>query len=271
MLPSRYRPAVAILLPGSGSDHVFVASAFAQPLASLGIHLVAPPPLPGSTVVSAMWHALDSAAGVGGAAVLVGGVSLGAHVATSWAARNPDRCAGLLLALPGWLGPAHSMRADAAPAAAAARASAAAVRRDGVDRTLAEVRATVRQRWLADELDRAWRGYGAGLADSLDAAAASAAPTAQELSRLWLPAGIAALSDDPLHPHDVAEQWRNAMPRAAVVTTSLRAMGHDRATLGRAALLAWLRAAHRRPAVPHTPAEPARKGTTAPWFPAARR
>lgn len=230
-----------MLLPGSGSDHVFVVSAFGFPLSALGIRLVAPPPEPGGAVVSAMWHALDSAveeSGADGAGLLVGGISLGAHVAAGWAAGNPGRCAGLLLALPAWLGPA-----DAAPAAGAARASANAVRRDGLPRTLAAMRAAVPQRWLADELDRAWRSYGDGLADALDAAAASAAPTAAQLRRLTMPAGIAALADDPLHPRAVAERWRRALPSAAVVTTSLDAVGRDRATLGRATVLAWLRAA----------------------------
>jgi pimeloyl-ACP methyl ester carboxylesterase len=231
------RPAVAVLLPGSGSDHVFVAAAFAQPLAMLGIRLIAPPPVAGSDVVRAMRRALRATIdGVSGGA-LVGGVSLGAHVAAGWAARNPGRCAGLLLALPAWLGPPAG-----APAAVAAQASADAVRRDGVGRTLAEVRATAGQRWLADELDRAWRGYGDALADSLAAAAATTAPSTDELRRLTVPAGIVALSDDPLHPHAVARLWADALPRAAVVTTSLRAVGRDRATLGRAAVLGWLRA-----------------------------
>ena len=33
--------------------------------------------------------------------VLVGGISFGAHLAAEWAVRNPSRCAGLVLALPG--------------------------------------------------------------------------------------------------------------------------------------------------------------------------
>lgn len=252
MQDSPGRPAVAVLLPGSGSDHLFVASAFAQPLAMLGIRLIAPPPVAGSGVVHALDDALCLAAqehadgNPGG--VLVGGVSLGAHVAAGWAVRNPGRCAGLLLALPGWLGSPAG-----APAALAALASADAVRRDGLDRTLAQVRATIgstpSQRWLADELDRAWRGYGDALADSLRAAAAATAPTADELRGLAPPAGIVALSDDPLHPATVAQQWADALPRAAVVTTCLRAVGRDRAALGRAAVLAWLRAAHAEPDV----------------------
>ena len=228
-----------MLLPGSGSDHVFVASAFAQPLAACGVRLVAPPPVAGRGVVDAMWRALDAATGEHGTNLLVGGVSLGAHVAATWAARHPGRCAGLLIALPGWVGPPGY-----APAAVAARASADAVRRDGLEATLTAVRTTAGPRWVADELDRAWRGYGSALAESLHAAAATPAPTTGELRRLALPAGVAALADDPLHPRAVARRWADALPRAALVTTSLNAMGLDRATLGRAAVLAWLRAVH---------------------------
>jgi pimeloyl-ACP methyl ester carboxylesterase len=227
-----------VLLAGSGSDHVFVTAVFAQPLAALGIRLVAAPPAAGAGVVEDMWRSLDSAADPG---TLVGGISLGAHLAARWAAANPGGCAGLLLALPGWVGaPGGPV---AAPAAAAALASAAAVRRDGVPGALAAVHASAPARWVAAELDRAWRAHGEHLADALRVAAATPGPTPEELGGLALPAGVAALTDDPLHPHAVAARWTAAMPRAALVTTTLAAVGRDRSALGRAAVLAWLRAA----------------------------
>ena len=242
MRDSPVRPTVAALLPGSGSDHVFVTAVFAQPLAALGIRLVAAPPAAGASVVEGMRRSLDS---VGDPRALVGGISLGAQVAARWAAANPGGCAGLLLALPGWTGvPAGPV---APPAAAAALASAAAVRRDGVPRTLAAVRASAPVRWVAEELDRAWRAHGDHLADALQAAAAAPGPTPAELGRLAAPAGVAALADDPLHPHAVAAHWATAIPRAALVTTTLAALGRDRAALGRAAVLAWLRAAFTHP------------------------
>ncbi len=188
-----------MLLPGTASDDVFVTAVFAQPLAYLGIRLVTPPPTPGAGVVDAMTAALDAAPA--GAGLLVGGVSLGAHVAAAWAVRHPGRVAGLLLAMPAWRG---EPRPDT-PAALTARASAAAVRAVGLDPTLAEVRAGA-PRWLADELDRAWRGHGAGLADTLDAASGTPAPPADELRGLTVPAGIAAAADDPVHPLAVARR-----------------------------------------------------------------
>jgi pimeloyl-ACP methyl ester carboxylesterase len=235
------RPAVSVLLPGTGSDEAFVTAVFERPLAAFGIRLHAPPPRPGPDLVESMFDALDTALADTALAaehpVLVGGISLGAHVAARWAVRYPGRCAGLLLALPAWVG-----EPGGAAAAVTAAASADAIHRDGLDRTLAAARAGA-PRWVADELDRAWRGHGAALADSLLAASRAAAPSLDELGGLHLPAGLAAVVDDPLHPPEVASRWATALPNACVVTTTLAATGRDRAALGRAAVLAWLRAA----------------------------
>jgi pimeloyl-ACP methyl ester carboxylesterase len=232
-----------VLLPGTASDHVFVADAFAGPLASHGIRLVAPPPVPGAGVVDGMLAALDAAARQPHG-LLVGGVSLGGHVAASWAVRNRDRVAGLLVALPGWLGePGPS-----APGAVAARASAAAVRGSGLDATLDGVRAATPP-WLAGELDRAWRAHGVDLADTMDTAAGTVAPTAEQLRTLTVPAGVVGATDDPVHPYPVARSWCAALPNAALVGTTLAAIGEDRTALGRAVLVAWLRAVPADPAV----------------------
>ncbi|WP_246366991.1 alpha/beta fold hydrolase [Kibdelosporangium persicum] len=197
----------------------------------MGIRLVAPPPQPGKALAEAYMQALDAAAAE---PVLAGGISLGAHLAAEWALRNPERCAGLLLALPAWNG----SPADA-PAAVSARVSAQAVREHGVDVTLAAVDA---DSWLVTELDRAWRRAGPGLADSLDVAATRPAPELADLARLSVPAGIATCSDDPVHPIEVADRWASTIPHARLCTTTLRALGEDRESLGRAAVLAWLRA-----------------------------
>ncbi|MGQ0479540.1 MAG: alpha/beta hydrolase [Pseudonocardia sp.] len=234
-----------VLLPGSGSDEVFVTAAFHRPLAALGWRLVAPRPVAGSGVVAGYRVALDAAADAcvdpdGDAVPLVGGVSLGAHVAARWAADRAARGlpgpAGLLLAMPAWTG-----RPDGAPAAVAARSTARALRRDGVAATAADARAGT-PRWLGDELTRAWSRHGNGLADSMAAAAAESGPTAADLARLRVPVGIVGLTDDPVHPVEVASAWRALAPCAALITTSLAATGRDPETLGRAAALAWLRA-----------------------------
>jgi len=228
-------PRTAIMLPGTGSDDVFVRAVFEIPLAAVGIRLVAPPPVPGSTLAEAALEALSTSAFA--APVLVGGVSFGAHLAAEWAVRNPDRCAGLLLALPAWHGPP-----GAAPASLSASLSAAQVHSLGVAGALA---AGDLPEWLSTELGRAWRGYGPKLADSLLAAAGRAAPTLAELAGVAVPAGLAACVDDPIHPAAEATTWADALPRASVCTTRLAVVGLDPESLGRAAVLAWLRAGGR--------------------------
>jgi hypothetical protein len=242
--PSAER-SVAVVLPGSGSDEVLVRAAFAEPLRAVGVALHAVEPRRGADVVAGYRADLDSALDRAldeGRQLLVGGVSLGAHVAAAWAAERLPvagaRLAGLLLALPAWTGPPGD-----APAALAARATAALVRAGGVDAAVTAARAGSPP-WLAAELARAWAGYGAGLADALDAAAREPAPDAPVLRSLTAPAGIAALADDPVHPLAVAEHWRRNLPRAERCRATLAAFGADPAVLGRAAVLGWLRAAH---------------------------
>ncbi|WP_367115286.1 alpha/beta fold hydrolase [Actinophytocola sp.] len=207
---------------------------FDIPLAAVGIRTVAPAPVPGPALASSALAAVSSSATE---PVLVGGISFGAHLAAEWAVRNPARCAGLVLALPAWHGSPGS-----APASLSARLSASQVRSLGVAGALA---AAEMPPWLADELGRAWRGYGGGLADSLEVAASRAAPTFAELETLDVPVGIAACADDPIHPAGEAREWAAALPRAAVCSTRLAVVGTDPEALGRAAVLAWLRAGGR--------------------------
>ncbi|MFD1150647.1 alpha/beta fold hydrolase [Saccharothrix hoggarensis] len=213
-----------VLLPGTASDEVFVASVFAGPLDEAGFSLVAPP----SRGVREHFEALDAA--WGGTPVVVGGVSLGAHVAATWAVRHPERCAGVLVTLPAWNGPA-----DGAPAALATSASASVVESAGVETALTGV-----DGWLGAELRRAWPRYGSRLAAALREAAGTASPTLAELGGLTAPVGVAAWTDDPVHPFEVARKWVEAIPRAALRTTTVAAVGADREALGRAALAAFL-------------------------------
>lgn len=222
------------MLPGTGSDDVFVRSVFEIPLAAVGVRTVAPAPVPGPRLAEAHLAALDRAARE--EPVLAGGISFGAHLAAEWAVRNPERCAGLVLALPGWHGPP-----DDAPAAASALLSAGEVRRLGVAGALAGVAASAPP-WIAEELCRAWPRYGDALAGSLELAACRAAPTLRELAALRVPVGIAACADDPIHPAVTAGEWAGALPRAAVRSTRLEVVGVDPEALGRAAVLAWVQA-----------------------------
>jgi pimeloyl-ACP methyl ester carboxylesterase len=223
----------AVLLPGTGSDEVFVGSVFAGPLAAAGVELVAPAPPLGDKLAVGLLTTIDSVADEHDRPLLVGGISFGAHLAAEWAVRNQDRCAGLLLALPAWHG-----RPCAAPASLAAKASAELVEHEGLEVALRLSVGGVAP-WLADELTRAWRRHGAGLAAALRVAADHPAPALDDLRSLDIPVGIAACADDPVHPPAVAHAWAAALPRASVHETTLDALGADRESLGRAAVAAW--------------------------------
>ncbi|WP_219417212.1 alpha/beta hydrolase [Pseudonocardia nigra] len=231
------RPVRAVVLPGSGSDEEFVRAAFGPPLRALGVRLHAVRPRTGADVVAGYRAALDAALD-GPGPLLVGGISLGAHVAAAWAAQRQhaagDGLAGLLLALPAWTG-----APDGAPAALAARAIAAQVRAGGVTAAVAAARAGSPD-WLGAELARAWPRYGTGLAAALEAAAVEPAPDPAALRSVAVPAGIAGLVDDPVHPIAEARRWHRLLPAAALHTATLAAFGADPAVLGRAAVLGWL-------------------------------
>jgi pimeloyl-ACP methyl ester carboxylesterase len=230
-LPALRRLAdAAVVLPGSGSDEVFVHAVFGPPLAAEGLQLVAPPPRHGPRLAEHHLSALDAAAQRHGR-IVVGGISLGAHLAAEWAAANPDRCAGLLLAMPGWTGAA----ADS-PGAVTAALAAASVAADGATAAIASAVRDV-PAWLAAELARAWQRAGADLAPSLRVAEDRPAPTADALRTITAPAGVVACTGDPVHPVEVATSWADALPHAALRTITFAELGADRAALGRAALV----------------------------------
>jgi len=262
---------VAVVLPGAGSSADFVRRAFERPLREAGYALVAPSPVPGADLVAAAYRSLDLAAAEHGPRLrVVGGVSLGAHVAARWTATHatptaagPTRTAadrsaadqdaaaygiaeqraagrgdatargivldGLLLALPAWTGQPGTV-------AAATAASADLVERLGTAGALATAGTAVK--WVAAELAAAWPAYGARLAASLRAAAASSGPTLAELAAIAVPVGVVTFADDPLHPATVAREWAAALPRAAVRELPLGAPATDRSTLGIATLAA---------------------------------
>jgi len=224
---------VAVLLPGAGSSADFVHRAFGGPLAAAGYELVAVPPVPGPGLVAAAYAALDGAAAEHGPRLrLVGGVSLGAHIAVRWAARAPMPPAGVLAALPAWTGPPGTV-------AAATASCATLVDRVGTAAALARAATGAGAvAWVAAELTAAWPRYGPALADSLRAAAAAAGPDPAELAGLRVPVGLVAFVDDPMHPLAVAEGWARVIPRAGVARLRLADLAADRSVLGAAALAA---------------------------------
>ncbi|MCW1959726.1 MAG: alpha/beta fold hydrolase, partial [Mycobacterium sp.] len=158
------RGVVTVLLPGTGSDDDYLQRAFAEPLREAGAILITVPPDPGRLVAGYL-AAMDSAAEQSGR-IAVGGVSLGALVATRWALDNQERAVAVLAVLPPWTG-----EPDGAPAALSARHTAATLRRDGLAATTAAMRASSPP-WLADELARSWHRQWPHLPAAMEEAAA---------------------------------------------------------------------------------------------------
>lgn len=222
-------PRVAVLAHGSGSTGDFVTRALRGPLGAAGWSIDAIEDRSGSVTkveeaVAAAVRSLHPG--------LVAGVSLGAHAVARWAAHHPEASSileGLVLLLPAWTG---------APGCVAALSSAAAdhVERSGVSETLGSLKDGS---WVSEELERAWPSYGEALVPALRATAASPGPTLDELSRIRIPVGVVAFTDDPFHPVEIARAWSAALPRAGLVELARDAPALDREVLGRAALAAW--------------------------------
>lgn len=230
------RGVTTLLLPGTGSDDDYVYRAFSAALHDVGAVVVTPSPRP-DRLIDGYREILDDAAR--DEPIAVGGVSIGAAVTTAWALAHPGRAVAVLAALPPWTG-----SPETAPAAMAARHSAHLLRRDGLASATAQMRSSS-PKWLADELTRSWVGQWPALPDAMEEAARYVAPTCGQLEALSAPMGVAAASDDPVHPIEVGIEWVSAAPRAALRTVTLDEMGVDPAVLGAACVAALLEADHR--------------------------
>ncbi|TPG37056.1 alpha/beta fold hydrolase [Mycolicibacterium hodleri] len=225
------RGVTVVLLPGTGSDDDFVYRAFSAALHDVGAIVMTTAPEP-SHLVNGYVAALDNAARLG--PIAVGGISIGAAVATSWALAHPASVLAVLAGLPAWTG-----APDAAVAALAAQYSAQILRHEGLASAISQMRASSPS-WLGDELTRSWLGQWPDLPNAMDEAAGYAAPTSLELEKLTVPMGIAAATDDPVHPVEVAFEWVAAAPRAALHTFTLDQLGADPGVLGAACVNALM-------------------------------
>jgi pimeloyl-ACP methyl ester carboxylesterase len=223
------RGVTTVLLPGTGSDDDYAYRAFSAAMHEVGAVVVTPAPQP-DRLIDGYRDAFDNAARAG--PIVVGGVSIGAAVAAAWALAHPGHAVAVLAALPAWTG-----EPDTAPAALAARHTADMLRRDGLASATAQMRASSPP-WLADELTRSWVGQWPALPDAMDEASRFVAPTCGQLEGLAVPMGIAAATDDPVHPVEVGIEWAAAAPRAALRTVTLDEMGVDPGVLGAACLAA---------------------------------
>lgn len=228
-MPVDLRGVPTVLLPGTGSDDDYLARAFAPALDESGAPLVAHAPRP-TRLIDGYLEALDEAARH--RPIAVGGVSIGAAVAVTWALANPERCVAVLAALPAWTG-----QPSGAPAALSARHTAELLRRDGLAATTALMQQSS-PAWLAAELTRSWLNQWPGLPDAMEEASRYVCLDSAQLGQLSTPLAVVAATDDPIHPADVGREWARLAPRAALQTISLDELGPNPQLLGRRCLAA---------------------------------
>ncbi len=162
------------------------------------------------------------AAEVGEGRFLLGGHSMGAHTAVSYALRHPDRIAGLVLIGPVYLG---SIKPESL---AYWDGLAAALEADGVDGFISylDERQGIDPRWR-DSVLRFTRErllaqeHPEALVDALREVPRSRPfESMEELGELAVPALIVASNDDadPGHPHEAAAAYAEALPQGRLVS-----------------------------------------------------
>jgi pimeloyl-ACP methyl ester carboxylesterase len=227
---------VAVLGHGAGSTSAFVRACLADAVRSRGWRVATyehrghgPVVLRDPQLLS-LQHIADDLGAVAEAvgASAVGGISLGAHAAVHWAARQPPgRVDTLMVVCPAWTGTPD--RVAAANAQQADRLESL-----GLQGCLEEVRAHAPP-WLAREVSAWWSSHDlVSLCAVLRTLAGQAAPDEPMLAALDAPMAVAVLHDDPLHPAEVGRRWAQLAPSAALGSTTLAELGADRAALGAA-------------------------------------
>jgi len=162
------------------------------------------------------------AAEVGEGRFLLGGHSMGAHTAVSYALRHPDRIAGLVL-----IGPVYAGAIEP-ESPAYWDGLAAALEADGIDGFVAYIdeRQGIDPRWR-DSVLRFTRErllaqeHPEALVEALREVPRSRPfESLAELRELELPALIVASNDDadPGHPYEAAAAYAEALPRARLVS-----------------------------------------------------
>lgn len=188
-------------------------------------------------VVASIEAAVRTETERGALVTAIAGLSLGAHAAARWAIDRAGSGLELMLALPAWTG-------DPDAVAGLTAASADEIERDGTAGILARLVAANGDDWVVDELVRSWTDADPHrIAHSLRTAAASPAPTLDELAQITARTVVVALAGDPLHPARVAKAWAGAIPHGRLVVVPRDAPNRDRGALGvaaRATLEGWV-------------------------------
>lgn len=159
--------------------------------------------------VEAICAHLDRAASAASPCTHVIGVSLGAHAAVRWAARQSEPPA-ITCVLPAW-----TDDSGAHNAAYLTAASAQQIRRLGIDGVVRELTTRSPAPDIAALVSLAWSEYAVDeLITCLETAARQRGPTPQELRSLRGPVSIVGWHHDDVHPAEVARTWSRLVPRA---------------------------------------------------------
>jgi pimeloyl-ACP methyl ester carboxylesterase len=215
----------AVIAHGAASSADFVRRVFAEPLAAIGYDLVTWDRRTPVQEADAEFVALVRDNG----ATVVGGVSVGAILATRYALAEGDRLAGLLVALP----PPQPVGVPLPTAGGS----------EGARHINVEEATRGAEPWVAGEIRAAWATYTqADLVRELSTASRAIPPAYDELAQCAVPTGLVALAGDPVHPMDAAEEWANAIPVAELETVQMHEPAANLTAIGHAAVRAWVRA-----------------------------
>lgn len=227
---------------GVGSSSRFLLEAFGPPLVGAGWQVVAhdlrghgastPCPHPSDYHLDRLVADLDRLVEVFAPRVIAG-VSLSAHVAIRYAARSPHPRMAVVACLPAWTGASepgvgpHAVVADTVGAVGVP----AMIEHFGTDDDL--------RLWLRDVLVRDWAIHDeASLVAALRSLDGGGAPTLEDLQALASPLALVGWPDDPGHPLEVAEAWRDAAREAWLESIALVDLDEDLTRFGEAVVTA---------------------------------
>jgi pimeloyl-ACP methyl ester carboxylesterase len=226
---------------GVGSSARFVVEAFAEPVLAAGGRLItydlrghgSSSPVADPAAHTLDHHVADAAAVVASLAAppaVLGGVSLGGHVAVRAAGQGVETAA-VLACLPAWTGGAVAGEGPHAIVAAE-------VRRVGIEAVIARLRGeTSMPAWLRDTLVTDYSRHDpASLTAALVALDGGQAPSEEELTLLGRPLAVVGWPDDPGHPLTVARHWADLAPGGRFGQLRIADLSDARARLGEVAL-----------------------------------
>lgn len=227
---------------GVGSSSRFLLDAFGPPLVGAGWQVVAhdlrghgastPCLQPSDYDLDRLVQDLDRLVEVFAPRVLAG-VSLSAHVAVRYAAKTPQVSPAVVACLPAWTGASepgvgpHAVVADTVGAAGVP----AMIEHFATDGGL--------RPWLRDVLVRDWAIHDEpSLVAALRSLDGGGAPTLSDLRALAAPLALVGWPDDPGHPLEVAQAWRDAARQAWLEPIALADLEGDLTRFGEAAVAA---------------------------------